>query len=133
MVNTALGETSSTDYLITLNSRLRLLEERYQQLRDNIELLNQNMIGSYRKITKETRMINDDIKDIKKDMLTIKEVLEKIIKEASLFARKDSLKILEKYINMWNPLNFVTEKEVEKIIKEQLKKQGDKNTRKSIK
>jgi len=48
-----------------------------------------------------------------------------IIKELDIFAKKEQLKVLEKYINLWNPLNFVTTKEVEKIIEEKLKK-GDK-------
>ena len=30
--------------------------------------------------------------------------------------RKEQIKVLEKYINMWNPLNFVTEEEVLELI-----------------
>ncbi len=32
--------------------------------------------------------------------------------ELEFFARKENLKVLEKYINLWNPLNFVTKEEV---------------------
>ena len=124
MINPSLNETGATDYLVTLNSRLRLLEERYQQLRENIELLNQNMVDGYRKISKETRIINEDIRELKNNIQLIKEILEKITREASSFAKKDNLRILERYINMWNPLNFITEKEVKKIIKEEIKKGG---------
>ncbi len=30
------------------------------------------------------------------------------------------IKVLEKYVNMWEPLNFVTRKEVERIVREVL-------------
>jgi len=39
-----------------------------------------------------------------------------------LFARKDTLKVLEKYINMWDPLKFTTEEDVMRIVKGELKK-----------
>ena len=37
-------------------------------------------------------------------------------------AKKEHVKVLEKYINMWEPVNFVTKKDVEDIVKNMLKK-----------
>ena len=48
----------------------------------------------------------------------MKETNMHIIKELQGFARKENLKVLEKYINFWNPLNFTTEEEVIKLIEE---------------
>ncbi|MBI4448282.1 hypothetical protein HY643_04840, partial [Candidatus Woesearchaeota archaeon] len=36
------------------------------------------------------------------------------------FAKKENVKVLEKYINLWNPLNFVTREEAKRIAKEVL-------------
>lgn len=115
-------QESSAYFTTTLMSRLRLLEERYQQLRENMELLNENMIGEYKQLKKDTKSIEGDIKEIKKDVYEIKNAIDHIVKEIVLFARKDTVKILEKYINMWNPMNFVTEDEVIRIIKEESQK-----------
>ena len=56
----------------------------------------------------------------------LKETITIVSKEMSFFARKESIKELEKYINLWHPLNFTTEEEVRKIMREELKKRGKK-------
>jgi len=61
--------------------------------------------------------------EIKETLEIIKETSRNLVKEMSFFARKEQLKVLEKYINMWNPLNFVTKEEVLELIN----KKGDKH------
>ena len=57
----------------------------------------------------------------KNEMFKMRETLKDMIKEMSSFASSQELKVLERYINTWNPLNFVTEKEVLSLIKENAK------------
>ena len=108
--------------IFEVNNRLRVLESKHNLLREKTLIINENMLEQYKKISQEIKLINEDIKDLKKDLQTIKETTKHVVSEMEAFARKDSLKILEKYINMWNPLHFVTEQEVIKLIKEQTKK-----------
>ncbi len=100
-----------------LNNRVRILESKYNLSRERTFVINQNMIDEYKKSTEEIRLINSDLKDIKKDLFRFKEILKNLVKDSENFARKENLKVLEKYINFWNPLNFVTEKEVVDLIK----------------
>ena len=108
--------------------RVRILESKYNIMRERLLLINQNMIDEYKKLNEDIKIIEDELKELKKDIFEIKEILHKIAYELQFFAKKDSLKVLEKYINMWNPLNFVTEEDVLNIIK-QSKKRGIKNHR----
>ncbi len=101
--------------------KLRFLESRYSLMRDRMLIINQNMIDQYKKLNSEVKLINDDLKEIKRDLNDLKELNRHVISELQTFARKDNLKVLEKYINFWNPLNFVTEDEVKKLIEENLK------------
>ena len=55
-------------------------------------------------------------------MQELREKLMMVIRELQTVARKDEVKVLEKYINLWNPLKFVTQNEVEQIINEILEK-----------
>ena len=115
-----IGDTS---YLINdLNARVRLLEERYMQLRENLELINDNMVEEQKEVLKRVKGLSEEIKKSKKDVEELNSTINHIIKEVSLFARKDTLKVLEKYINMWNPMKFTTEEDVMQIIKKKLKK-----------
>ena len=98
--------------------RVRILESRYGLMRDRLFLINQNMINEYRRLTKEIKLINDDMKEIKHDINEIKNILRNVVNEMQNFATKDNVKMIEKYVTLWNPLNFVTENDVLRIIKE---------------
>ena len=99
-------------------SRTRVLEGKYNLLRDRVLVINQNMIDEYKRLLIELKGLNSDIKDVRDDVFKIKEALKHLIKELDLFARKDDVKVLEKYINLWNPMKFTTEQDVINIIKE---------------
>ena len=101
-----------------INTRVRILESKYTVTRDRLFIINQNMIDHYKKLISEIKSIRDDLKELKESTFIIRETARSIVKEMDSFARKDNLKVLEKYINMWNPLEFVTENEVIDLIKE---------------
>ncbi len=81
------------------------------------------MILEYKKVLSEVRTINTDIKEIKTELFNIKEILRHLVSELERTARKEEVKVLEKYINLWNPMNFVSETEVKKMIQEAEKKE----------
>lgn len=121
------------EFLIDMNSRVRDLEGKYNMLRDRVLIINQNMVEEYKKTLNELRVVNSDIKDIKKEMFQIKEALRHLVQEIDFFARKEDVKLLEKYINLWSPMNFTTEKEVIKIVQDELarvRKEEEKTQRK---
>ncbi len=108
------------EFLLDVNARVRDLEGKYNLLRDRVLIINQNMIEEYKKTINEVRVINLDIKEIKRDIFQIKETLRHLIQEIDFFARKEDVKVLEKYINLWNPMNFTTEKEVVRIVHDEI-------------
>ena len=100
-----------------ISGRIRVLESKYSLARERIFLVNQNMVDSHKQFMVHIDSINSDIKSIKNDIYVIKDTLRTIIKEFDAFAKKEDLKVLEKYINMWSPLKFVTEAQVLELIK----------------
>ena len=113
-------QQGSEEFLLDLSSRIKLVEGRYNLLRDRVLIINNNMIAEYKKILEEIRIVNSDIKDIKTELFRMREILKHLIQEIEKSARKEELKLLEKYINLWNPMNFVSEQEVKKIVEEML-------------
>lgn len=100
-----------------MNTRLRVLESKYPLFGERVLVINKNMIMEYKKLMAEIKAIDKELMELKKEAFALKETVTGIVKDLSLFARKDQLKILEKYINLWNPLNFITEKEALELIK----------------
>ena len=101
-----------------LNSRIHAVELRYTTMSQHLLVTNQNMIQQYKTTSKDTKAINDELKIIRDDLFKIKEIIKKMASEMSNFAKKTEIKVLEKYINLWNPMNFVTEDQIKKLIKE---------------
>jgi len=102
---------------VDIATRLISLEGRYNLLRERMFVVNRNMIEGYKKLSSEIKMVNSELSEIKNELASLKEAVKHVIKEMQLLARKDDVKVLEKYINFWNPLKFVTEKEVIELIK----------------
>ena len=119
--------------LSDLSARVRTLENKYNLFGERLLLINQNMIEEYKKIAKDLKSNELELREIKADLFNLKEALKEVAKEISNFAKKDDIKVLEKYINMWDPLKFITVEEVEDIIDKKLqsiKKEGEQTGRK---
>lgn len=105
-----------------ISRSLKTLEDRYSTLRKAVQVTEQNMLTSNKKVFDSIKIINSDILEIKHGMSDMKEKLAMFAKELSLNATKEEVGILRKYIDFWEPLNFVTRNEVNKIIDEKLNK-----------
>jgi chromosome segregation ATPase len=111
---------SFSDDISNLGRRLRMLEESFTNLRRALQVTEQNMLSKHKVFSTETRTIISDISDLKKEIADIKEKMLEIVKEIQSAAKRDEVRVLERYINLWNPVKFVTQNEVEQIVKEML-------------
>ena len=93
-----------------------MLEQRFTNLTRRIQMMDSNMLNMRKRFDREIKAIDSDILDVKRDINGIKDKIELIIRELKGTPSKTDLAVLRKYIDMWNPLQFVTRSEVEKIV-----------------
>lgn len=110
------------DQLSSVSRRLVTLEERHTNLDRKIQVTGNNMLGENKRIHEELRLINSDILELKRGLNELTEKVSLIIDELKTSASKEEFEVLKKYIEYWEPLNFVTRNEVEKLIDEKIKK-----------
>ncbi len=101
---------------IDVNSKIKALESKYNLSRDRLFLINQNMIDQFKLTSTELRLIKEEVKDLKTELNSIKETISSILKELNRFARKEEVKVIEKYVSLWDPLKFVTEDQLKEIL-----------------
>jgi len=106
--------------LSSVTTRLRLVEEKYNNLRKKLQFIEQNFLNSRKKQNAETKTIISDIKEIRKEVEELKGVVRHIIEELDSFAKHEEVMVIKKYMDFFEPLNFVTHKEVEKLIDEKI-------------
>ncbi len=111
-----------SDDMNSLSRRMRLMEESVTNLRRIYQITEENIISKNKYYAAELKTFNSEISEIKKEIHEIKEKFMKVIMELQMVARKEDVKVLEKYIGLWNPVKFVTQAEVERIVDEILEK-----------
>lgn len=108
----------------TLSRRLRLLEEGFTNLRRFFQVTEENGMAKNKHFSAEIKTMTSDIMEVRKEIQELKDKLVLVIRELQTVARKEEVKVLEKYINLWNPVKFVTQNEIEQIINEILEKKN---------
>ena len=127
-----LMEQNPNNVLSDINNKIRTLESKGNVLSEHLLTINQNTIEEYKRINKQIELLNEDIRGLKEELFNLKQTIKAFLGEVDFFAKKNDIKVLEKYINLWNPLEFVREDEIEKIVEEKMAKlkKGDESGRK---
>jgi len=106
-----------------LNIRLKVIEDRYTGLRRKTQLTEQNILSTNKKITAEVKTLSSEFNDVKHVLSEITSKLKEMKQEISRCAKREELNILNRYIDYWEPLNYVTEEQIIKMIDGTIQKQ----------
>ncbi|MFP4190023.1 MAG: hypothetical protein ACLFSL_03215 [Candidatus Woesearchaeota archaeon] len=110
--------------LKSVTTRLRTLEEKYRNMRAGIQTTEKNSLEESKKINAEISDVNQEVYSLKKDFKDLKEKMDIIIKELGLTAKKEEVESIQKYLDLWNPVNFVSQNEILPIVKRALTDMG---------
>ena len=98
--------------------RLRMLEERNSTLQRRDQVTDQNMLANQKKVAAEVKALNLELTEIKTELAKLKDTLSLVIQDLKECAKKDELAVLDKYLKLWEPVKFVTQNQVERIVNE---------------
>ena len=84
-------------------------------MKDRLLLIGQNLIEIKERGNQNTLEIKKDIEILKQNIERTTSFLEMASSEFSKFARKEDLEILSKQAKMFQPMEFVRKKDLEKI------------------
>ena len=108
------------------SSRIRLLEQRSENLRRHLELLDNSLIEKHKTVVGEIRDIQDGMRSLRADIELIKDLSERVAKRMEALASKEEVKVLQRYVEYWQPLSFVTRSEVKSMMENILKERKTK-------
>jgi hypothetical protein len=114
-------QTADLTYVLAdMNNRVRSLETKYSLFGEHLLIVNQNMIEEYKKVMKEMKAMDTDLQRMKVELAETKSIIKSIVTEMDLFAKKGQVKVLEKYLDLWSPMHFVTEEQVSQLVEQKL-------------
>lgn len=114
--------------------RLNELEEKQRLLKDRILLVGNNLISTKESYEKQFLEIKRQLKQIDSDIISIRQLNERITNELMNFTRKSEFDILKRQLKMFEPLEFARIKDIKEIVGEELSKKvmkGKSNSSKS--
>lgn len=103
--------------LASLSARLKLIEDRIEALRGHLEVLDGSLIEKHKAVVDEIKETEGSIQGLRGDFDALKDLTERLAKRLEELASREEVKILERYISMWQPMNFVTRNEVATVVK----------------
>ncbi len=99
---------------------IRGIESKVNNIRRELDIIKQDTSNKQEKISKELKTLHDDLMELKRDREKTNQKMDLIVKELKITAGKEELQTLKKYIDYWNPMNFVTQRDVERVVEEKI-------------
>jgi hypothetical protein len=103
-----------------LSTRLRVLEERSSNTKKKQEIVEQNMLSHRKKYVDDIDLLKEEIDEIRRQIKEIESRIIMIIKELRMSANKEDVEGLKRYVELWEPVKFVTQNQVERIVEEKI-------------
>src|SRR3989338_5607896 len=92
------------------------LESKTNNLTREVDLIKHDFMRKYNDLKHEIRSVNDDLLELKHQQDMMLQKMDLIIKELKKTAGVEEVDMLKKYVDLWSPLNFVTQRDLERAI-----------------
>src|SRR3989338_10985257 len=88
------------------------LESKVNNLLREVNVLKNDFIRRANQLNKDFKTLSDDQMEIRHEQEKMNQKMTLIINELKQTAGAEEVITLKKYVEFWNPLNFVTQKEI---------------------
>lgn len=114
------GASDIPSQMTNLGRRLRLLEERYETVRDKLQRGDKGFLDFQKEMNRELRINREEVSDLHRDLEDLKDKMRLIVKELKDCAKSDEVAVLKRYLQMWEPVQFVTQNEIDDIVERKI-------------
>jgi len=102
--------------LFDVSSRISRIEKRMNSAGDELQIVRSDTIDKHKEVLNQIGSLKAEISRLANEVVEAKKLVERTTRLLGEFASKESIKVLEKYINMWRPMEYVTRQEVEALL-----------------
>jgi len=92
------------------------LEGKVNNLLREVDMIKNDFIKKANNLREEIKTGNDDLMELKKEQERLLQKMDIIIKELKRTAGKEEVMFLQKYLDLWSPLHFVTQQDLERMV-----------------
>ncbi len=96
------------------------LENKVNNLLRQMEIFKNDYIKKNTDLKKEVKALADGLIELKQDHDATVQKMDMIIKELRQTAGIEEVSVLKRYVDLWNPMNFATQRDVERMVETKL-------------
>ena len=100
---------------------VKALEGKVNNLMREVNMIKNDFIKKSNDLKKDMKGISVDLLEFKHDHENTIWKIDLIIKELKQTAGIEEVQTLKKYLELWSPMNFVTQKDLERMVEQKLK------------
>ena len=91
-------------------------EDRYSHIKRKFEFSENSLIQNEQEFNKELKLLTNEINAVKRNFMDLEKNVAKLNEELNKSVKRFEFKVLQKYVEMWQPMNFVTNEQFMKVI-----------------
>jgi hypothetical protein len=119
-----------SNLLAEFSTRLNEVEEKQRLIKDRALLIGKNLITTKEDYEKKFLEIKNKNNELEGEIKSIKQLNKRIIEELGNLARKTEIEILQKQMQMFQPLELARISDVREIVKQEINKIKSKSYKK---
>ena len=106
---------------------MKALETKVNNLLREVDILKEDFMKKNANLKQQLKTTTQDLLDMKHQQAKTQQTVDLIIKELKQTAGKEQLDVIKRYMEFWNPLNFVTQRDIERIIETKMEEKRHSN------
>jgi len=96
------------------------VESKVNTLVREVDVLKNDYIKKHTDLKRDLKIFNEDVLTLKRAQEQAQQKIDLVIKELKQTAGVEEVAVLKKYVEFWNPLNFVTQKDFDRAVQAKL-------------
>mgnify|MGYP000512916008 CR=1 FL=1 len=112
-------EEAISSFFAEFSQRLADLEENLRLLKEKFFVTTRTFLKANERLGQEVLQLKEKLSSMKDELDRTRAALEHIIRESASFVRREEFRMIEKRLKLFDPLKFVTEEELKKLLKKQ--------------
>ena len=110
--------------IASLATRLKLADDKYANLVRRNQITEESLLALEREIKSELRAITLQAVDLRKHIDDVNMKIDTILGELSVCVRRNELAVVERYVDLWQPVQFLTRAEAKRMLEQSMIEQS---------
>ncbi len=95
---------------------LKALESKVNNLNRELSVLKEGLLKKNTDLKKDVKTLNDELLELRRSQESTLQKMDLMIKELKQTAGVEEVMVIKKYMEYWNPLNFVTQRDLQRAV-----------------